>query len=161
DLVRLLLEAVQATFVPDRHRILPTRKIQQDGIEHVLRATLAPLGTAHRRFFLAARGKGLPAELIAGHARAPYAVLPVVERIGCVAYCVEKPQRRQNSMVRTPTVSILGWTIAPSDCSMSSVLTPRLPRSPARLRPTGPPPTIRTSAARRAVMRARSSQITP
>jgi hypothetical protein len=77
--------------VPDRHRIVPAREFQQDGIEHVLGATLAPLGAAHRRLLLAARGKGLAAELVAGNARAPYAVLPIVERVGRVAHCIEKP----------------------------------------------------------------------
>src|SRR5712691_11537785 len=54
------------------------------------------------------------------------------------------PQRRQNSMVRTPTRSILGWLIAPSLFSINTHGMPRQPRSPASARPTGPAPTMST-----------------
>src|SRR5712691_9613664 len=54
------------------------------------------------------------------------------------------PQRRQNSIVRTPTRSILGWPMAPSVFSISVHAMPRQPRSPARARPTGPAPTMST-----------------
>src|SRR5262245_21802096 len=54
------------------------------------------------------------------------------------------PQRRQNSMVRTPMRSIFGCSIRPSVFSINVQETPRQPRSPASARPTGPAPTIRT-----------------
>src|SRR5262249_44020983 len=54
------------------------------------------------------------------------------------------PQRRQNSMVRGPTMSILGCSMAPSVFSISTQGTPRQPSSPASASPTGPAPTIST-----------------
>src|SRR6516165_9866852 len=54
------------------------------------------------------------------------------------------PQRRQNSMVRGPTMSIFGCSMAPSVFSISTQGTPRQPRSPASASPTGPAPTIST-----------------
>src|SRR5262249_32162045 len=54
------------------------------------------------------------------------------------------PQRRQNSMVRGPTMSIFGCSMAPSVFSISLQGTPRPPSSPASARPTGPAPTIST-----------------
>src|SRR4051812_38436626 len=56
------------------------------------------------------------------------------------------PQRRQNSMVRMPTRSIFGCSMVPSVISMRVQAMPRQPSSPARARPTGPPPTISTGA---------------
>src|SRR6266481_3625972 len=53
------------------------------------------------------------------------------------------PQRRQNSMVRGPTMSIFGCSMTPSVFSISVQGTPRQPRSPASASPTGPAPTIR------------------
>src|SRR5262249_61471923 len=53
-------------------------------------------------------------------------------------------QRRQNSMVRIFTSFIFGVAIVPSPCSMSVQAIPRQPSSHARLKPTGPPPTMRT-----------------
>src|SRR5712691_9075413 len=53
------------------------------------------------------------------------------------------PQRRQNSMVRGPTKSILGCSMAPSVFSISVQGMPREPSSPASASPTGPAPTIR------------------
>jgi hypothetical protein len=47
-------------------------------------------------------------------------------------------------MVRGPTMSIFGCSIAPSVFSISVQGMPRQPRSPANARPTGPAPTIRT-----------------
>src|SRR6266487_3835177 len=54
------------------------------------------------------------------------------------------PQRRQNSIVRTPTRSIFGCSIEPSVFSINVHGTPRQPRSPASAKPTGPAPTIKT-----------------
>src|SRR5262249_31705087 len=54
------------------------------------------------------------------------------------------PQRRQNSIVRTPMRSILGCSILPLVFSISVQPAPRQPRSPASASPTGPAPTIRT-----------------
>ena len=49
-----------------------------------------------------------------------------------------------DTMVRTPTRSIFGCSIAPSVFSIRVQGTPRQPSSPASARPTGPPPTIST-----------------
>src|SRR6266446_1233027 len=67
------------------------------------------------------------------------------------------PQRRQNSIVRTPIKSILGWSITPSVFSISVQALPRQPRSPANAKPIGPAPTIRTGV--RAVIGRFSGQL--
>src|SRR6184192_3840349 len=54
------------------------------------------------------------------------------------------PQRRQNSMVRGPTMSIFGCSMLPSVFSISVQGTPRQPSSPASASPTGPAPTMST-----------------
>src|SRR5215208_7730561 len=54
------------------------------------------------------------------------------------------PQRRQNSIVRTPMRSIFGCSTTPAVFSIRVHGTPRQPRSPASASPTGPAPTIKT-----------------
>src|ERR1700710_2525076 len=69
------------------------------------------------------------------------------------------PQRRQNSMVRGPTMSILGCSMAPSVFSISVQAMPRQPSSPASASPTGPAPTIRTGV--RSLTRSVSTPASP